>query len=173
MLSWQGMAQKALSIGHAEAVTRRSVLVDGSQCFRTSKFTQVITRLGPGSVLVTGIGYNSGECAPLVTAELSRAMPAGGKLSAFVNLSGQTGQASIAREWWATWSKQNREQLTTTHMFIRSKMMDMAVSVLVMIIGSEMIRTHSNRTTFEAAIAERVRGFRALPAYADLPPLLE
>lgn len=167
------MAQQPLSMAHAEAATRRSVLADGSQCFRTSKFTQVISRLAPGSLLVTGIGYNSGACAPLVTAELSRAIPAGGKLSAFVDLSGQSGQASIAREWWADWVKQNRPQLTTTHMFVHSWMMDMAISVLVMIIGSEMIRTHSTRTTFEAAIAERVRGFRALPSYPDLPPLLE
>ncbi|HYP99852.1 MAG TPA: hypothetical protein VER96_14350 [Polyangiaceae bacterium] len=167
------MVKKPLSKEQAEAVTRRSVLADGSLCLRTSKFTQVITQLGPGVMLVTGIGYNSGECAPLVTAELSRAIPSAGKLSAFVNLSEQTGQASIAREWWADWSKQNRAQLTTTHMFVRSKMMDMAISVLVMLIGSEMVRTHSNRTTFEAAIAERVRGFRALPTYPDLPPLLE
>lgn len=167
------MTQKVLSLEHAETVTRRSVLADGSRCFRTSKFTQVITALAPGSLLVTGIGYNSGECAPLVTAELSRAIPSGGKLSAFVNLSEQSGQASIAREWWADWVKQHRPELTTTHMFIRSKMMDMAVSVLVMLIGSEMIRTHSTRSTFEAAIAERVRGFRTLPVYADLPPLLE
>jgi hypothetical protein len=149
------------------------VLADGSQCLRTSKFTQVISLLGPGSVLVTGIGYNSGECAPLVTAELARAIPAGGKLSAFVNLSGQTGQASVAREWWADWAKQNRPQLTTTHMFVRSRIMDMAISVLVMIVGSEMVKTHSTRTTFEAAIAERVRGFHSLPPYPDLPPLLD
>lgn len=166
------MAKKPLSKENAEAVTRRSQLVDGSLCLRTSKFTQVITQLAPGVMLVTGIGYNSGECAPLVTDELSRAIPSAGQLSAFVNLSEQTGQASIAREWWAEWSKQNRAQLTTTHMFVRSKMMDMAISVLVML-GSEMVRTHSNRTTFEAAIAERVRGFRALPTYPDLPPLLE
>ena len=167
------MAQNPLSKAHAEAITRRSTLLDGSQCFRTSKFTQVISQLAPGSVLVTGIGYNSGQCAPLVTAELSRAIPVGGKLSAFVNLSGQTGQASIAREWWADWVKQNRPQLNTAHMFVRSRMMDMAISVLVMIIGSEMIRTHSTLTTFEAAIAERVPGFRSLPAHPDLPPLLE
>lgn len=166
------MPQK-LSKEQAEAVTRRSVLADGSQCLRVSKFTQVISPLAPGSILVTGIGYNSGECAPLVTAELSRAIPAGGRLSAFVNLSEQTGQASIAREWWADWAKSNRPQLTTTHMFIRSKMMDMAISVLVMIIGSEMVRTHSSRTAFEAAIAERVQGFRGLPTYPDLPPMLE
>jgi hypothetical protein len=162
-----------LSKEHAETVTRRSLLADGSQCFRTSKFTQVISPLGPGSVLVTGIGYNSGECAPLVTAELSRAIPAVGKLSAFVNLSDQTGQASVAREWWADWAKQNRAQLTTTHMFVRSRMMDMAISVLVMLVGSEMVKTHSSRSTFEAVIAERVRGFRGLPSYPDLPRLLD
>lgn len=167
------MAKPPLSMKNAEAVTRRRVLADRSQCFQVSKFTQVITPLETGVVLVTGIGYNSGECAPLVTAELSRAIPATGKLTPFVNLSEQTGQASVAREWWADWAKQNRSRLTTTHMLVRSKMMDMAISVLVMLIGSEMVRTHSNRSTFEAAIAERVRGFRALPSYPDLPPLLE
>ena len=167
------MAQNPLSKQQAEAVTRRSVLADGSLCFRISKFTQVVTSLAPGSVLVTSLGYNSGQCAPLVTAELSRAIPAGGKLSAFVNLSGQSGQASVAREWWGDWAKQNRSQLMATHMFVRSRMMDMAISVLVMIIGSEMIRTHSTQSTFEAAIAERVNGFRHLPVFSDLPPLLE
>ena len=167
------MAQNRLSKEHAEAVTRQSVLADGSHCYRCSKFTQVITQLAPGAVLVTGIGYNSGQCAPLVTAELSRVIPTAGKLSAFVDLSGQTGQASSAREWWGDWAKQNRPQLATTHMLVRSRMMDMAISVLVMIIGSEMVKTHSTRISFEAVIAERVRGFRGLPSYPDLPPLLE
>jgi hypothetical protein len=55
------MVQVALSKKHAESVTAPSVLADGSQCFRTSKFTQVVTRLAPGCVLVTGIGYNDGK----------------------------------------------------------------------------------------------------------------
>jgi len=167
------MPPHPLSKQRAEAVTRRSTLADGSLCFRTSKFTQVVTPLALGCVLVTGVGYNSGECAPLITAELARAIPAGGKLSTFVDLSGQTGQASIAREWWADWVKQNRAQLETTHMLVRSRMMDMAISVLVMIIGSEMVRTHSNSATFQRAISERLSGFKALPTFPDLPPLLE
>jgi len=166
------MAQNRLSKERADALTRRSLLADGSQCFRTSKYTQIVTPLAPGSVLVTGIGYNSGECAPLISAELARAIPVGGKLNAFVNLAAQSGQASIAREWWADWVKQNRAQLTTAHMLVRSRIMDMAISVLVMLVGSEMVKTHSTQRTFEAAIAERVPGFRALPTYPDLPPML-
>src|SRR3954469_2513816 len=98
------MAKSPLSKALAETVTKRSVLADGSLCFRTSKFTQVMTRLAPGRMLVTGIGYNDGRCAPLVTEEMSRAVPTEGKLIAFVNLSAQTGQASDAREWWAEWA---------------------------------------------------------------------
>ncbi len=161
-----------LSEKRAEAVTQRSMLADGSLCFRTSKFTQVVTVLAPGFMLVTGIGYNSGECAPLITAELRRAFPQTGKLATFVNLAGQTGQASVAREWWGEWVKQNRAQLTVTHMLVRSKMMDMAISVLGMIIGSGMIKAHSDVLTFEAAIRAGVPRFERLPKYADLPPLL-
>ena len=101
------MPPSPLSLGLAQKVTQRSVLADGSLCFRTSKFTQVVTPLGLGRVLVTGIGYNDGRCAPLITEEMSRAIPPGGALTAFVNLSAQTGQASEAREWWAQWVKAN------------------------------------------------------------------
>lgn len=165
------MAKGPLSKALAESVTQRSVLADGSLYFRTSKFTQVVTRLAPGRMLVTGIGYNDGRCAPLITEEMSRSVPAGGKLFPFVNLSAQTGQASEAREWWAEWVKANRAQLDCTHMLVQSRMMDMAISVLGMLIGGG-IKAHSQRASFEAAITAAVPGFRHLPAYADLPPLL-
>ncbi len=167
------MPQYALSKQQAETVTRRSTLADGSHCFRTCKFTQLMTQLAPGSMLLTGIGYNSGESTPLITAELARAIPVGGKLNVFVNLSRQTGQAKTAHQWWADWVKLNRAQLNTTHIFVSSRLMDMAVSVLVMIVGGGIVSTHSSLKSFEAAIAERVRGFRGLPSYPDLPPQLE
>src|SRR6188768_782232 len=101
------MTQPVLSKNLAETVTQRSTLADGSLCFRTSKFTQVITPLAPAYVLVAGIGYNDGRCAPLTTAELDRIIARDGKLTAFVDLARQSGQASIGREWWAEWAKKN------------------------------------------------------------------
>jgi hypothetical protein len=165
------MAQPQLSRNLAERATERSVLGDGSLCFRTSKFTEVITWLAPALVLVTGIGYNDGRCTPLITQEMDRAIARGRKLTAFVDLSRQTGQASVAREWWVEWVKKNRPDLVCSHMFVRSRMMDMAISVLGMLVGGG-VRGYSSSATFEAAIAEAVPGFRHLPAYADLPPLL-
>lgn len=163
------MAQRALSKEQARSVTEITTLRDGSLCFRSSKFTIVFTRLAPGFVLTTASGYNAGDSAPLVTAEMSKAIPPSGKLVIFVNLSLQTGQASAAREWWAAWMKQNREQLGTTHMLVRSKVMDMAISVTAMIIGGGMIKSHSSLASFEAAIATQVPGFRNLPVFDDLP----
>jgi len=165
------MAKSPLSKAHAEAVTQRSVLADGSLCFRTSKFTQVVTPLAPGRMLVTGIGYNDGRCAPLITEEMTRALRRDGKLIAFVNLSAQTGQASEAREWWAEWAKAHRGQLEHTHILVRNRMMDMAISVLGMLVGGG-IKAHSEPASFEAAITAAVPGFRQLPKYADLPQLL-
>lgn len=166
------MAQRALSNEQARSVTELSALQDGSRCFRSSKFTLILTRLAPSVVLSTAIGYNSGDSAPLITAEMSRLIPATGKLHSFVNLSQQTGQASAAREWWAAWVKQNRPQLGVTHMLVRSKVMDMAISVTAMIIGGGQIKSHSSPASFEAAIAEQVPGFRALPTFLDVPALL-
>src|SRR4051794_1500714 len=128
------MAQKVISKIEAERLTQRSVLADGSLCFRTSKSTEIVTWLGPGCVLTTGIGYNDGTCAPLVTAELSRVIAEGRKLTAFVNLAGQTGQASEGREWWAAWVKENRSHLVCSHMYVRSRITEMAMSVLGMVV---------------------------------------
>ncbi len=56
-------------------------------------------------------------------------------------------------------------------MFVRSRMMDMAISVLGMLVGGG-IKAYSDLASFERAIAENVPGFRRLPEYKDLPPLL-
>jgi hypothetical protein len=47
-------------------------------------------------------------------------------------------------------------------MFVRSRLMDMAVSVLLMI-SSERIKTTRRNAILQWAIAERVDGFRLLP----------
>lgn len=166
------MAEIPISLANAELVTQRSVLADGSLCFRTSKFTQVVTRLGtPGCVFIAGIGYNDGRCAPLITAELSRIISGGTKLTAFVDLSRETGQASAGREWWAAWTKENRAQLVGTHMFVRGRMMEMAISVLGMLTGGG-INSYSNSIAFVAAMTQAVPSVTRLPTYPDLPPQL-
>jgi hypothetical protein len=166
------MGERALYKQQAEKGTERTVLKDGSLCYRTSKFTTVITRLAPGFVLVTGLGYNDGHSAPLITAEMTLAIPEQGKLVAFVNLAGETGQASVARDWWAAWVKHNRPRLGSTHILVRSKVMDMAISVLGMIIGGGNVKAYSNVASFEAMIKEHVPAFVRLPTFPDLPPML-
>jgi hypothetical protein len=161
-----------LSKSDAERVTQRSTLADGSLCFRTSKFTEVVTWLAPGRVLVTGIGYNDGRSAPLVTTELTRGFPQDGKLIAYANFSAQTGQASVSREWWEKWVKENIDHLERTNMLVRSRMMYMAISVLGMVVGSTGIKVYSEVATFEAVIAKDLPGFRHLPTFPDLPPML-
>lgn len=165
------MGERALSKESAESVTQRSTLADGTKCFRVSKFTQLLTPLGPGVVLVTGIGYNSGASAPLVTAELTSAIPAQGKLTSFVNLSLQTGQGGAAREWWIEWGKEHRPHVEAVHILVRSRMMDMAISVIRMFVGGGLIHSHAEPEPFEAAIRERVPSFQRLPTFPDLPPL--
>ena len=50
-------------------------------------------------------------------------------------------------------------------------MMDMAISVLAMLVGGG-IKSYAEQTLFEAAIVRAVPGFRQLSKLADLPPLL-
>lgn len=170
---WGAMAQRALSKQDAESSTQRSALADGSTCYRCLKFTQVVTRLAPGHLLLTGIGYNSGESAPLITADMGHEIPKDGKLSVYVNLSAETGQTSAAREWWADWVKLHRPKLNSTHFLVRSRIMEMAISVLGMIVGGGNIKAYSSEANFIAIVAENVPGFRQLPSFPDLPPMLK
>jgi len=58
-------------------------------------------------------------------------------------------------------------------MLVRSRIMDMARSVLGMVVGGGMIKAHSDVGQFEALISEQVPRFRHLPTFADLPPMLD
>jgi hypothetical protein len=165
------MPQRKLSIEEAKSLTELSTLQDGSPCFRSSKYTAILTLLGPKLLLITSIGYDAGDSAPLMAAQISRFIAAKGKLNVFANLTTQTGQASVAREWWAEWAKLHRAHLGLSHILVRNRVTDMAISVLAMLIGGGVIKSHASQASFEAAIAEQVPGFRSLPTFADLPPL--
>lgn len=165
------MAPRTLSIEQARSLTELSTLQDGSLCFRSSKCTAILTLLGPSALLITSIGYDAGDSSPLLAAEINRLIAAQGKLNIFANLAIQTGQASVAREWWAEWAKQHRAHLRLSHILVRNRVTDMAISVLAMLIGGGVIKSHASQASFEAAIAELVPGFRSLPTFPDLAPL--
>lgn len=147
----------------------RSALADGSVCYQTDKFTEVVTWLAPDCVLATAIGYDDGACSRQVTDELERAIAKGHRLTGFVDMSRQSGQSMASRDVWTAWAKRNRPQLVCAHMLVKSRMMDMAISVFSMLIGGG-IESYSSVALFEAAIRAKVPGFVHLPTYSDLPP---
>ncbi|MEO6600921.1 MAG: hypothetical protein ABIQ16_13665, partial [Polyangiaceae bacterium] len=71
------------------------------------------------------------------------------------------------------WVKQHAPELNVTHLLVRNRIMEMAISVLSMIVGGGSLKPHSSEADFIAVISQAVPGFRQLPKFPDLPPLLK
>jgi hypothetical protein len=144
-------------------------LKDGSTCFVASKFVQVFTRLAPRKILISGFGYNDGAVVRHVIGELEKELGGGNTVTIFVNLLEESGNSASTREAWATWAREHRSAIESTHILFRSRLMEMAISIVAMLVGGGTIKAYSNLREFEQSVQSRVPGLRSLPVFRDLP----
>lgn len=142
----------------------RETLPDGTTVFRSERCSHTFTRLRPGALLLRIVGNDRGEFgdAPMdfVQAEMTRFRT----LDLFIDMSGVEGVISRVREAWTEWLRLHQPGLTQVHMLTGSRFVATTVSVSKELSRTgEMIRIHSERESFEQAIA-RVVSARARPA---------
>jgi hypothetical protein len=128
----------------------------------------VVTRLAPGSLLTTHVGYDDGEHHADMLELLEAEIRAEGRSYFWVNAYDQRGFAGDQREFAAQWLKRNRPSLNGVGVLFKSRAMDMALSLLSMLSRQHgFIQFYSKIAEFEDAIAKVTPGFRRLP---KLPP---
>jgi hypothetical protein len=98
------------------------------------------------------------DAAKALDAEIARE----GRITVFANLYETTRMASDVRDMWATWSKKSQDK-TKPYCLVRSKIMEMAMSLISMFSGASM-KTVSDPSEF-AALMKRVA------PQAKLPPI--
>ena len=152
-----------------ESADVRQVQPDGSVLFCGTSLRVRIMVLKPGCVLATASGEVgdaqdvSAEDAMLL--ELDRELERAGTLMLFADLRDSTRMPSKSREKIARWMRRHQARLLPSHVLVSSKLLDMALSVIAMLVGGGLLTTHSRPQSF----LELVK--KACPKLGELPRL--
>lgn len=129
------------------------MLSDGtSQWTLDGGATVLLRRLAPGVMYFAASGSITQfveEAAKALDAEIARE----GRITVFANLYETTRMATDVRDAWSAWSKKSQAQ-TMPYCLVRSKIMEMAMSLISMFSGASM-RTVSDPNEF-IALMKRV-----------------
>jgi hypothetical protein len=137
---------------------------------RGDRCTGVVYGLAPGVLLSTYVGFVDEKLVRQASAHVIAEIERYGRLRTFSNALYQTGIDAGAREQAATAFRVHGDKLRSDILY-RSRVMEMGLNIMSMLSGRrDKLRFHSSLSSFVAAIAEVVPGFRALP---PLPPQIE
>ncbi|HVR18369.1 MAG TPA: hypothetical protein VMS65_01690 [Polyangiaceae bacterium] len=127
-----------------------------------------IVPLARGVVLLTQVGNNDAVTLASfgeLTAEIRRA----GSLTVFADARWTKRMSPELRDTAVKWAAEHRSSLRTTTVLVASKLMDMALSVLAMLVGGGLVKTVSEPTEFERRIRQHAPNFSGLPEL-EAPP---
>lgn len=147
----------------------REELDEDTVVLRSARFTLVVKRLAPGKLLLTAIGYEDGGTFELLTREIEAEVArTGGPVTIYCDLTEETGMSTDSREQWGRWARGRQNNIQGAHVLVRSRLVDMAISLLGLVTGGGALQSYSDPAKFERAIARDVPRFRGLPCYPEL-----
>lgn len=125
----------------------------------------------PGIVLASAQGEvadeKDGSAEAAVLAELETEIGRAGTLTLFADLRQSPRVPAASREKLAEWTRRHRARIRPSHVLVRSKLMEMAMSILTMLIGDRLFDVYTQPAPFLALL----RG--AAPKLTELPAVPE
>jgi hypothetical protein len=95
--------------------------------------------------------------------ELEAEMDANAPVSVFVDVRASDRMDSAGREEWSTFGKRRRNELQSVLVLVRSKLLEMAFSVMSMFLGGDLIRIVASEEPFLTEIRKKAPTLRSLP----------
>jgi hypothetical protein len=154
------MTEKAASIN-------KTVMTDGSVRIEGGGHVAVVTRLRPGSLLIVEEGTQNPETRALMMREVDRELASGAPISVFVDLRGSNRLDAEGRDAWSEYGKRRKSSIRRVVLLVRSKLLEMAFSLVGLFVGGGLIRVVSREADLVDAIREEVPSFRGLPSLAQ------
>ncbi len=114
-----------------------------------------LARPVPGVVHTVVEGYAGIEIAERIMSFVDDAIRAGEHPAVFHDWEGVTGYAPQARPMFASWYRRVRRNVESVHVYTRSKVVSMGVSLVSMAMNDAIV-AHRSRTTFEQELASAV-----------------
>lgn len=148
-------------------ITRR-VNQDGSVDLSAPGARALVIRLAPGVVFLSQAGQNDSVTLALFD-ELTTEIRRSGSLRVFADARGMKRMTAEVREKSLAWAKEHRAHLGSAMVLVESKLMDMALSVLAMLIGGGLLKSVSVLADFEAKVREHAPHLKRLPELEPPP----
>lgn len=149
----------------------RRIQADGSVLLRGPNLQVRIAALKAGVVLASAHGEVLDEedvrVEAAVLAELESEMNRAGTLTLFADLRQSPRVPSPSREKIAEWTRRHRARILPSHVLVRSKLMEMAVSIVSMLIGHRLYEVYTRPAAFLASLK------KVAPKLTELPTVPE
>jgi hypothetical protein len=149
----------------------RRIQADGSVLLHGPNLRVRVAVLKAGVVLATAHGEVLDEkdvrVEAAVLAELESEIDRAGTLTLFADLRQSPRVPSLSREKIAEWTRRHRARLLPSHVLVRSKLMEMAVSIVSMLIGQTVFEVYTRPAAFLASIK------KVAPMLTELPTVPE
>ena len=143
------------------ATVAREIDGDGVVTLRTARCAFRVVRPAPGVVSITITGHDSGEFGTAVFDEVRADVVRYAPITLFIDLSGAIGAVVGVQDQWSQWFTDHRRALADVHLLAAGSYLTFAAEVVKHWSRTgEMIRVHTDRASFEAALR------RVAPSYA-------
>ena len=147
----------------------RRVQPDGAVLFCGTHLRIRVVVLQPGVVLASADGEVadaadvSAEAAAF--AEFDRELERAGTFTLFADLRESRRMPAASREKIAQWLRRQRERILPSHVLVRSKMTEMALSIVAMLVGGGLFEIHTSPEPFLRLVQ------KVAPMLSELPRL--
>jgi hypothetical protein len=155
----------------SDPIEIRRVQADGSVLLHGPNLRVRVAVLKAGVVLATAHGEVLDEkdvrVETAVLAEFESEMNRAGTLTLFADLRQSPRVPAPSRENIADWTRRHRTRILPSHVLVQSKLMEMAVSIVSMLIGHRLYEVYTRPAAFLASIK------KFAPMLTELPTVPE
>ena len=154
-----------------ELVEIRRVQSDGALLLFGTNLRVRVAVLRPGVVLASAHGEVVDAEDARVEAELllefDRELERAGRLTVFADLRESPHMPAASRKQIAAWTRRHQMRLLPSHVLVRSKLIELALAMLMMLVGGGLFKIHTNPQAFLALVRKAAPKLSALPAVPD------
>src|SRR5450432_1760141 len=158
------------SVQHHWAEMRR-VQADGAVLLCGTNLRVRVAVLKPGVVLASAHGEvaDAGDARveEAMLTELDRELERAGTLTLFADLRESPRMPAASREKIAQWTRRHQARLLPSHVLVRSKLIEMALSMITMMVGGGLFKVHTKPQPFLDLIK------KVAPKLTELPRVPE
>lgn len=157
------------SAKHDPADVRRP-LADGAVLFVGPNLRVRVAVLKPGVVLASAhgevIGSEDSRVEAAVLAELEAELQRAGTLTLFADLRQSPRLPAASRDKLAQWARRHEGRLHS-HVLVQSKLLEMAMSLITMLVGGDVLETHTRPQAFLALVKKVAPTLTKLPSVPE------